>query len=71
MVVSPLHCLVLILAVWITAFRSPRGAQVDGPDRWGTLATTVFSTHSQDDGLPAPVVTAMTEDRDGFSWVST
>jgi diguanylate cyclase (GGDEF)-like protein len=66
-----LNLLALIAAVSVAALWGPERACADAQDRWAALATPVFRTYSQDDGLPHPVAQAITEDTDGFIWVGT
>ena len=41
------------------------------PTRWERLANTLFQNYTTDNGLPNAVVTAITEDGDGFLWIGT
>ncbi len=63
--------LLFAMAAMLGALSGSGRAAATDQESWADLATPVFRTYGQDDGLPHPIVTAITEDGDGFIWVGT
>ncbi|MBH9552340.1 two-component regulator propeller domain-containing protein [Inhella gelatinilytica] len=56
---------------WILALLLMGGGAARAEPDWSALATPGFRNLSFDDGLPHPIVTALTEDAQGFIWIGT